>query len=73
MLPIWRSPRNESNPIEAQQAGPRSDPQISVSGLCNSKWSAAKNSVLNPPCGVCVLGDLAGRVDCPERAYCEEK
>src|ERR1700688_3939372 len=73
MLSIWRSPRNESNPIEAQQAGPRSDPQISVSGLCNSKWSAAKNSVLNPPGGVCVLGNMAAGINCPDQLHSEKK
>ena len=46
MRSIWWSPRNKSNPIEAQQAGPRSDPQISVRGLCNCRGGAAKDSVL---------------------------
>ena len=33
MLSIWRSPRNESNAIEAQQTSLRSDPHISIRGL----------------------------------------
>lgn len=73
MRSIWRSPRNESHAIEAEQTGFRSDPQISIRSLCNCTRRAAKDSVLNPPCGVCVLGDVARRIDCPDRAYCEEK
>jgi hypothetical protein len=41
MVSIRRSPRNESNAIEAHQSDPRSDPQITIRGLCNSNRSAA--------------------------------
>jgi hypothetical protein len=67
MRSIWRSPQNESNPIEEEQAGPRSDPQISVRGLCDCPWGTAKDSVLDSPGGMCILRDVASRIDCPDR------
>src|SRR5258708_34306834 len=73
MLSIWRSPRHESNAIEAQQTGFRSDPQISIRSLCNRIRRATKDSVLNPPGGMCVLGDMAGRIPPPDRVHCEER
>src|SRR6266481_7671490 len=73
MRSVRRSPRNELNTIEAHQSAPRSDPQISIRGLCNRIRHAAKDSVLNPPGGVSVLGDLAGRIDSPDAVHSEEK
>src|SRR5260370_33206511 len=73
MLSIGRSPLSESNSIEAQQPGWCSNPQISVRGLCNRIGRAVKDSILKPPCRVCVLGDVEGRIDCPDRTHCEEK
>src|SRR5258708_24038087 len=73
MLSIWRSPRHESNAIEAQQTGFRSDPQISIRSLCNRIRRATKDSVLNPPGGMCVLGDMAGRIHRPHRGHWAER
>src|SRR5260370_16130815 len=73
MLSIWRSPRYESNTIEAHQTGLRSDPQISICGLCNSIWRSAKDSVLNPPGGVSILGDAVARIYGPDRPCCEQE
>src|SRR5216684_1527743 len=72
-LSMWRNPRNESNTIEAQQTGLRSYPQISIHGLCNSIRCTAKDPVLHSPGGVCVLGDVSGRIDRPDRTHCDEK
>src|SRR5260370_42423668 len=72
MLSIWRSPRHESNAIEAQQTGFRSDPQISIRSLCNRIRRATKDSVLNPPGGMCVLGDMAGWIHPPHPSSPEE-
>ena len=73
MFSVWKGQRNESNAIEAQQARFRTDPQISIRGLCYRIHRAAKDSVLNPPGGVCVLGNVAGRINCPDQAHCEKK
>jgi hypothetical protein len=66
MFSVWRSPRNESNAIETRQTGLRSNPQISIGCLRNRVWRTAKDSVLNPPSGVRVLGDVEGRINCPD-------
>jgi len=64
VLSIWRSPRHESNAVEAQQTSLCSDPQDIRPCLRNSKRTAVKDSVLNPPGSVCVLGDVASWINC---------
>src|SRR5262249_2747643 len=59
----FRSPRNESNAVEPEQPGARCDPQVSVRGLCQLGGSALEETVLHPPRGVRVLGDVLARIE----------
>jgi hypothetical protein len=51
----------------------RANPKISVGGLSHHVGRPGKNSILDPPCGMPVLGDLPTGIECADWTYGEEK
>jgi hypothetical protein len=69
-LAVWRVPQRKVNAIEANQTGVRSNPQVTICGLCYDNRRSAKKSILGPPGRMGILGDAPIRIDCPRRACC---